>query len=478
MLYFAVLLLVTQCLFASPDVRSITTLLRAREFSQALTQIAPQLRQFPQNPQLLTLQGIAHNGLGDRNTALTDYRRALKIAPDYIPALKAEAQIEYQEGDKNGIGTLRRILRQEPNDPVSHAMLAALAFQEHDCKTTIENYEATEELLASQPVALTQYGQCLEQENQQAKAMIALRQAVAIAPENWQLRYNLSLEEFRAQQTTEARKDLQPLLTTDQHRPEVLNLAATLDESAGDTPHAVGFLRRAIIDDPRNAALYLHFADLCFVHRSFQVGIDMLNVGLTQLGNSAQLYVARGVMFVQLGKYENAVADFKKAEALDPNQSFSSVAQGLTKLQENKLDAALTSTKDELKRDPRNAFLHYLLAETLRQKGVTPPSMEFNEAVEETRAAIRLKPDYPIAEDLLGSFYLKEEKVQLAQQQFESALRHDPSNESAIYHMITVARKTGHTSQVPGLVKRLAAAKAADKKRDDLAGQFMLVEAK
>jgi tetratricopeptide (TPR) repeat protein len=204
----------------------------------------------------------------------------------------------------------------------------------------------------------------------------------------------------------------------------------------------------------------------------------MLNVGLTQLGNSAQLYVARGVMFVQLGKYENAVADFKKAEALDPNQSFSSVAQGLANLQENKLDAALTSTKDELKRDPRNAFLHYLLAETLRQKGVTPPSMEFNEAVEETRAAIRLKPDYPIAEDLLGSFYLKEEKVQLAQQQFESALRHDPSNESAIYHMITVARKTGHTSQVPGLVKRLAAAKAADKKRDDLAGQFMLVEAK
>lgn len=476
--FFAVFLATAGRVSAGPDVTSITNLLRAREFTQALTQIEAQLQHSPRNPQLLTLRGIAHAGLGDTTAALMDYRSALRIAPDYIPALKGEAQIEYQQGDRHGIATLHRILRQQPGDPVSHAMLAALAFQQHDCRATVENYAASEELLASQPVALTQYGQCLAVENQQAKAIETLRRAASIAPESWQARYNLSLEEFRASQMENARKDLQPLLTPDQHRPEVLNLASTLDESAGDTPHAVEYLRRAIIGDPKAAELYLHFADLCFVHKSFQVGIDMLNVGLIQLPNSAQLYAARGIMFVQLGKYGNAEADFTRAEALDPNQSFSAVAQGLTKLQQNNLDAALASTRAEVKRNPGNAFLHYLLAETLRQKGATPPSVEFNEAVQEARTAIRLKPDYPIAEDLLGSLYLKEEKMDLAQQQFESALKHDPSNESAIYHMITVARKTGRTKEIPGLVKRLASAKAADKKRDDLAGQFVLVEPK
>ena len=76
-------------------------------------------------------------------------------------------------------------------------------------------------------------------------------------------------------------KDLQPSLPPTQHRPDVLNLAATLYEDTGDTSRAVSLLRQAIIGNPRDTELYLHFADVCFVHKSFQVGIDMLNAGLT-----------------------------------------------------------------------------------------------------------------------------------------------------------------------------------------------------
>jgi len=462
----------------SQDLNSVTTLLRAGHFPQALTQIETLLKQSPRNPQLWTLQGIAHTGLNERATALNDYRQALRILPNYIPALKAEAQLEYQKGNKDGIATLRHILKLQPNDSVSHAMLGALAFQQHDCKTSVDNYSAARELLASQPVALTQYGECLAQEKHEDEAIAAFRQAAALEPGAWQMRYNLSLQEFRSHREQQALKDLEPLLTPQQQRPDVLNLASTIYETTGDTPNAVKLLRQAIVNNPRDAELYLHFADLCFVHRSFQVGIDMLNAGLTQLPDSAQLYAARGILFVQLGKYSTAEADFAKAEKLDPKQSFSSVAQGLTKLQENNLDAALASTRAEIEREPNNAFLHYLQAETLRQKGVTPPSKEFDEAVNAALAAIRLKPDYPIAEDLLGSFYLQEGKVDLARQQFENAMRHDPFNESAIYHMITVSRKTGRTGDIPKLVKRLSEAKAAGKKRDDLAGQFVLVEPK
>ena len=477
MRYLALLFLISYEA-SSTDLGTVTSLLRAREFSQALSQTRTLLKQSPNNPQLWTLQGLAHTGLNDENAALGDYRHALNIFPDYIPALKAEAQLEYQNGNKEGITTLRRILKLQPNDSVSHAMLGALAFQQHDCKTTVDSYSASKELLAAQPAALTQYGECLAQEKHQDEAIAAFRQAVALEPDAWQMRYDLSLEELRTNRTQLGLKDLLPLLTPQQHRPEVLNLASTLYETTGNTPDAVRILRQAIIDNSQNTELYLHFADLCFVHKSFQVGIDMLNAGLTQLPDSAQLYTARGVLFVQLGEYSRAEADFAKAEKLNPNQSFSSIAQGLTKLQENHLDAALASTRVELKRDPKNAFLHYLEAETLRQKGVTPPSNEFDEAVNAALAAVQLKPDYPIAEDLLGSFYLQEGRVDVARQQFENALRHDPLNESAIYHMITVSRKTGRTGDIPGLVKRLAEAKAAGRRRDDLAAQFILVEPK
>lgn len=479
MLFCSIFLLFVAHNVPSPtDINAVTALLRAQQFSQALQQTTALLKESPRNPQLWTLQGLAHTALNERNAALQDYGRALDIYPNYIPALKAKAQLEYQEGSKDGIATLRRILDLQPGDPVSHAMIAALAFQQHDCKTVVESYSASKELLATQPTALTQYGECLAEERHPTEALAAFREAAALQPDAWQMRYNLSLQEFKMGRTQQALDDLKPLLTAAQRHSDVLNLASATYEAEGNTPEAVRLLHQAIVDNPSDTELYLHFTDLCFVHKSFQVGIDMLNAGLIQAPDSAQLYAARGILFVQLGKYDMAEADFAKAEKLDPNQSFSSVAQGLTKLQQNNLDAALASTRADLKRDPQNAFLHYLEAETLRQKGVTPPSKEFDEAVNAAAAAIRLRPDYPIAEDLLGSFYLKEGRLELARQQFESALRHDPTNQSALYHMITVSRRTGRAGDIPPLVQRLAEAKAASKKRDDLAGEFVLTEPK
>ena len=49
-------------------------------------------------------------------------------------------------------------------------------------------------------------------------------------------------------------------------------------------------------------------------HQSFQTGIDMVNTGLNLQPKAAELYLARGVLYVQLADYEKAQADFEKAE--------------------------------------------------------------------------------------------------------------------------------------------------------------------
>jgi Tfp pilus assembly protein PilF len=72
--------------------------------------------------------------------------------------------------------------------------------------------------------------------------------------------------------------------------------------------------------------------------------------------------------------------------------------------------------------------------------------------------------------------YLQENKLNLAFQQFESALKHDPSDQSALYHMIVVSRKSGRTKNIPDLLKRFAEAKALQRKQDALTGKYMLVE--
>ncbi len=456
------------------DVAPITSALRENRFPAALELTEKLLAQDRQDPRIWTLQGFAYLGLKDQDKALQDFRRAVTISPNYVPALKAEAQIEYGIHDKRCVQTLNRLAALEPSDPVTHAMLGALAYQAHDCRAVVTNYSVSKMLIASQAEALAEYGECLFQIGQTNESIQVLAKVVTLEPASWQPRYNLAVANLLLNRPADSLGVLQPVLDTRQS--SVLDVASSAFEQSGDTPRAVKTLREAILTDPSRISLYLHFADLCFAHNSFQVGVDMLSAGLQKAPNSAQLHLARGILFVQLGKYEQAESDFDKAAQLDPSQSFSSVAEGLTQLQRSNLDGALATTRAQLKQTPNNAYLYYVKAETLRQKGVEPGSVEFHEAITAAQSAVRLNPSFPLAQDLLGTFYLRQGKLDLAIQQFDSVLKVEPENEPALYHLITASRRSGNTGAVPDLMKRLARAKALNKEKDERMNRYTFVE--
>jgi cytochrome c-type biogenesis protein CcmH/NrfG len=108
----------------------ISSALRSGQFDQALQQLLqPELQQNPRNAQLWALDGIALSGKGDKKNALSAFRHALGISPDYLPALEGAAQIEYDSGDKDAVSLLQHILQLRPHESTSHAMLASLAYR-------------------------------------------------------------------------------------------------------------------------------------------------------------------------------------------------------------------------------------------------------------------------------------------------------------------------------------------------------------
>jgi len=60
---------------------------------------------------------------------------------------------------------------------------------------------------------------------------------------------------------------------------------------------------------------------MCRAHQSFKVGIDVISDGMRVQPNAAELYLARGVLYVQLADCQSAEADFEHAHELDPKQS-------------------------------------------------------------------------------------------------------------------------------------------------------------
>lgn len=457
---------------------SVESALRARNFQQALDLVRPQLQHSPKNAKLWTLEGIALAALGRDREALSAYNNALTVSRDYLAALEGAAELEYKAGSSRAVPLLNHIVKLRPADPTSHAMLGVLAYKQHDCTSAVKHFHASRELIASQPAALAQYGSCLMDLQQPDDALPLFQQLLTLQPDDPHARYNLAVVQLTAHHPKDAIATLQPLLQAQPQDPDVLDLASSAYEDSGDTPQAVGLLRQAIVVDSKKVKYYLDFANISFNHESFQVGVDMINVGLKQLPNAAPLYTVRGILYIQLAQFEKGQADFETANRIDTSQTSGAVAEGLAQLQQSNLDQALATVQSRLKSNPKDAFLHYMKAQILFQQGADPGTPQFKQAIAAASQATELQPNFVLPRDLLGNLYLKSGQLEKSIEQSRRALQQNPSDQEALYHLIQALRQSGEhaKAELPSLVKRLAVLRQESRNAEASGNKYKLYE--
>ncbi|MGB0011429.1 MAG: tetratricopeptide repeat protein [Candidatus Sulfotelmatobacter sp.] len=454
----------------------IASALQNREFQNALELLRPALQASPNNAELWAMQGTAYAGEGNPKEALASFRSALKISPDYLPALEGAIQIEYEAGDPAAIPLLLRVLRLRPADATSQGMLAVLEYQRGNCGAAVVHFEKAGTLFDSKASALNAYAICLVKLKQPDRAAKVLQRTLALNPEDRRERRLLASVQLMAHQPQDALATLAPLLEGSNQEVETLELAATAYEDNKDTPQAIATLRQAILLDPKNVNLYVDFANISAAHDSFQVGIDVVSDGISQLPSAVPLYLARGVLYVQLAQYDKAEADFETAHTLDPRQSLSSAAQGLLAVQENDVNRALATVQAKLAQRPKDAPLLYLQADFLSQKGVEPGTPEFQLAMRSAKQAVALQPNLSGARTVLAKLYLQEGKYPEAIKQCRKALERDPKDQTALYHLIQALRKEGDKSEIPNLLKQLALLRKQAAREESERNQYKLVE--
>jgi tetratricopeptide (TPR) repeat protein len=459
-----------------PQTEAIASALRAGEFSRAVELTRAALQKSPNNAELWAMQGAGYTGEGNKAEALSSYRAALKISPDYLPALHGAVQIEYDAGSAQAIPLLRHLLRLHPADQTSHGMLAVLEYQQDNCADAVIHFKEAGALFDSQPDGLHAYAACLVKLKQFDRAAEVFQRTLALKPEDVRERHLLAALQLMAHQPQDALATMQPMLRGDSPDARTLELAATAYEDSKDTPQAVGALRQAILIDPRNLNLYVDFANISSAHDSFQVGIDVVSDGIGQLPKAVPLYLARGVLYVQLGQYDKAEADFETAHELDPLQSLSSAAQGLLAEQQNDLDHALATLQSRLAHKPNDPVLLYLRADFLSQKGVEPGTPDFRLAMRSAQEAVSLRPGLSGARTVLAKLYLQAGNYSAAAEQCRKALDQDPQDQTALYHLIQALRKTGDQREIPDLLKRLALLRKQTAHEESQRYQYKLVE--
>jgi len=460
----------------SGSVAPIESLIRSQEYDQAQTALKTALAKTPGDVRLWTLQGICLGLQGNDRGALVAFDHAIRISPAYVPALRGEIEVLYKTGDQRAVPLLERLLKSDPGDATAHEMLATLEQRAGHCRTAVPHFEASKEAIASHAGSLEAYGYCLFRLGRSADAIPIFRQLIPLLPGSSYPSYDLAVLLVSEHQSDEAVKILEPLLTPDQNDADILSLASQAYEATGNTPRAVALQRQAIVANPSDPTNYVLFALLSMTHDSFQVGISMLNAGIERIPDNASLFLSRGVLYAQLADYDKAEADFQRAEQLDSKQNISAYAADLTTLQRNDPKTALTRVREQVKAHPENPLFRLLLAQLIMNGTPDPESAAFKEAMQDALLAAKKKPDLVEAHNQLASMYMTLKQYDQAISECRTALRYDPSNETAMYHLVISMRHSGRNDDLAPLVKRLSEMHQQSLQHETARKRYRLVE--
>jgi tetratricopeptide (TPR) repeat protein len=214
-------------------------------------------------------------------------------------------------------------------------------------------------------------------------------------------------------------------------------------------------LRRAIGLHPRDEAVYVDLAAICMDHGAYDLGIEILDAGVTNVSNPAKLHAMRGIIYVQSGRLAQAEADFEKASLLAPEVAHGRLGLGILLMEAERLEESIRLLREQSRQNPNDTEIRFVLAQALLRKGREPEQPEYAEARAILENLVETKPDFAAARAVLGKIYLTGEETARGIGQLERALAIGPGNKTAAYQLLLAYRRTGNLKQAAALQKRM-----------------------
>jgi cytochrome c-type biogenesis protein CcmH/NrfG len=122
-------------------------------------------------------------------------------------------------------------------------------------------------------------------------------------------------------------------------------------------------------------------------------------------------------------------------------------------LQEGRIDDVIRQSREQIRKDPRDAAGHFMLAQALVRKGATPGEPAMAEAQASLQKAVQLSPQFDQARALLGKLYFDSGKHALAVKELEAALQIKPGNRVAIYQLMLAYGAAGVRADACGVCR-------------------------
>ena len=467
------------------------------EFAAATGYLDRQLAAAPRDLKALNLMGIALTGAGRKDAANDRFRAALAIDPAFYPARKNLAINEYDSGrSAEARAHFEQVLKLAPSDEITHLYLAEIEYVAKRRRAALGHYEKSGQRFAQDTQWTLHYGRSLLETGRAKQAVavldriperdgagrfeagVALGQAGAHAEaarffgaarhgykDPYAAGFNQALMLIEAGDNEAALRVVHELIAEGPPPAELYNLASRAFVNAGRIQEAYDALRQATRLEPKAPENYVDLAMICVEHDNFDLGLEIVDIGLRQLPGSWVLYLQRGVLLAMKGLMSEAEKEFDAARRLAPDPAIPYAALGMVWIQSGQTEKAVEVLRAELKRR-KDHVVPYIFAVALLRSGVDPAAPAAAEAVEALRASIRADPQFAPAHAELGRLLFKRDQLDLAIKELEKAAELDPGNRPALYALSQAYRKKGDGARAQALLSRVARLNAEERGED------------
>ncbi len=222
-------------------------------------------------------------------------------------------------------------------------------------------------------------------------------------------------------------------------------LQAGLDAlKAGDTAAAIAGLEALTVQQPALAEAHLLLGQAYLragrkddAQAALVKGFSLKpDAALPLDAQDPEDYFAAGNALATLGQFELALKAYDTTLKLQPGRANAVTNIGVVYYQQGHLDQAIAQFKQALTIEPEDADTHYLLGAAQLQRASqsgTPGAADMTAAEQEFQTALKIKPEMAAAYIGLGNVYLLNQNFEQAAATLEQAVKLQPNSPEALF---------------------------------------------
>ena len=483
--------------------------LRTGRVDEALAVFLEITESQPDDASALNMVGAILCLKDDPEGSIPYFERALRHAPDFLPARKNLAMAEFESGLYEAAEANLQELLDEPEAQAQASLfLGMIASEAGRHEEAVRLLNSAADLVSSQPRAEISLARSLQQVGRTKAALNALANVRARSDLAGADLADVAQVAVSAGRFDEALSDLERAETLDTklsglgiRRVEILvkagredqalalsrqlagrtpsrallSLVADLSERAGDLDAAVIALRRAIQVEPEAEDGYIELAEFCVKYRNPELALEILDLGLSRMPYSYRLLVQKGITLGQGQRYEQASEALSVAIELTPEHSVALTALAVSLFLSGDIQKSLAALRSGVDRFPDDFYMHYIYGFVLDRSGAEGSGEGEPELAEKhLRRALELDEGFAPAYFRLGKLVAEREPDE-AIRNLEAAVRLDPALVSAKYQLGQLYIDNGREEAGADLLREVGEAKQRELEKEQMP-QFRAVK--